>query len=69
MEREVDIYTTIQRDMWDGMSFKIYGADKYSRELLKANPQHMNIAIFGSGVEIICPEISKEKGSTLPPWR
>ena len=69
MSQEVEIYRTIQGDMWDSISLKVYGTDRYSRELLKANPQHMNIVIFSSGVELICPEISQEESSTLPPWR
>lgn len=69
MDREVDIYKTIQGDMWDSISHKVYGKDKYSKELIKANPKYMNIAIFSSDVELICPDIPKEKNSTLPPWR
>jgi len=69
LDREVDIYKTIQGDMWDSISYKVYGMDKYSKELVKANPKYVNIVTFSSNVELICPDISKEKNSTLPPWR
>ena len=69
LSKEVDIYRTIQGDMWDGVSFKVYGTDRYSKELLKANPQYINVVIFSSGIELICPGVSHEEGSTLPPWR
>lgn len=69
MIREVDIYKTIQGDLWDGISFKVYGEDKFSKELLRANPRYTNIAIFSGGIELICPDIPNTKNSTLPPWR
>lgn len=69
MDREVDIYTTIHGDMWDSISYKVYGKDKYSMELIKANPAYANVAVFSSGIELICPELIIEEISTLPPWR
>lgn len=68
MERKIDIYTTIQGDMWDGISFKVYGKEGYSRELLKANPRYSNTVIFSGGVELICPDISNDSDDS-PPWR
>lgn len=69
MIKEVDIYGTIQGDTWDSISFKVYGEDKFSKELLRANPRYMNIIIFSGGIELICPDISNTQNLTLPPWR
>ena len=69
MDREVDIYTTIHGDMWDSISYKVYGKDKYSMELIKANPAYANVVVFSSSVELICPELTLEETSILPPWR
>ena len=69
LTKEVDIYTTVQGDMWDSISYKVYGKDKYSKELLRANIKYSNIAIFEGGVELICPDIIMTDSSTTPPWR
>ncbi len=68
MSKEVDIYSTIQGDMWDSISHKVYGSDKHSKELIEANSQYSNIVIFSSGIDLICPDISNTS-DTLPPWR
>ena len=65
---KVDIYTTIQGDMWDGISYKVYGSDRYSKKLIKANISYANVVIFSSGVNLICPDIP-DTSETLPPWR
>ena len=69
MTRVVDIYKTIQGDTWDNISFKVYGEDKFSKSLIRANPRYMNIAIFSGGIELICPYIPNTKNLSLPPWR
>ena len=69
MIREVDIYKTIQGDTWDNISYKVYGEEKFSKSLIRANPRYMNIAIFSGGIELICPDIPNTKNLTLPPWR
>ena len=53
-------YTTIQGDMWDLIAFKVYGKEAYISKLLEANEDLREIAVFPSGVEIICPEADAE---------
>ena len=48
---KVDIYTTIQGDMWDGISYKVYGSDRYSKKLIKANISYANVVIFSRSEE------------------
>ncbi|GLI57364.1 hypothetical protein PM10SUCC1_28780 [Propionigenium maris DSM 9537] len=68
MDRKVDIYTTLQGDMWDGISHKVYGSDRYSMELIKANIRYANVVKFSSGIDLICPDIPSTS-EILPPWR
>ena len=69
MGKEADIYTTVQGDTWDHISYKVYGKDTYSRELMRANPKYLNIVFFSGGISLICPDISQDESSILPPWR
>lgn len=62
-------YPTIQGDMWDLIAKKVYGKEAYISKLLEANEDLREIAVFPSGVEIICPEADAETSSILPPWR
>jgi phage tail protein X len=64
-----DIYTTVTGDMWDLISFKVYGSEKYTPDLLRANPELRDIAVFAGGVEIMCPDIDVERADPLPPWK
>ena len=43
-------YVTVQGDMWDGISYKIYGDVKFTDVLIGANPQHRNVYVFSAGV-------------------
>ncbi len=62
-------YITIQGDMWDLIAYKVYRKEAYISKLLEANEDLKEIAVFPSGVEIICPETDAETSSILPPWR
>lgn len=63
-------YTTIQGDMWDGISYKLYGSEKYMDKLIEANPAHRYTVIFSAGVTLSVPEINTATTSTkLPPWK
>lgn len=64
-------YQTVQGDMWDSIAKKVYGCEWAMEKLMKANPEYMNVAVFGAGVEILLPqiELEKEQRSSVPPWR
>ena len=64
-----DTYTTIQGDMWDSISYKIYGSEKYAGLLMKSNPALLDIFIFGAGTVLSVPELDDEKESDIPSWR
>lgn len=62
-------YITSQGDTWDAISFKCYGREKFIAELIRANFEHREVAIFGSGMRLAIPEISPEElSATRPPW-
>lgn len=64
-----DTYTTIQGDMWDSISYKLYGSEKYVGLLMKGNPALLDIFIFGAGTVLSVPELEDEKESDMPSWR
>lgn len=63
-------YTTVQGDMWDLISYKVYGDERFTDVLISANPQHNKILIFSAGIEIDVPEVEERiTSSNLPPWK
>lgn len=64
-----DTYTSIQGDTWDMIAYKVYGEESAMAQLIRANDDIANIAIFPSGVRVVCPPRAPEVLHTLPPWR
>ena len=62
-------YTTIQGDMWDMIAYKVCGREACMRELLEANEEYRDIAVFPAGVVLNVPDIPLPSGSNLPPWK
>lgn len=63
-------YTTIQGDMWDGISHKLYGDEKYMDVLIAANPEYRYIYTFSAGIVLKVPEIEERiSADSLPPWK
>ena len=67
----MNIYTTIQGDMWDSIAKKVYGTEKAMDILMKVNPEHLTVAVFGAGVEILLPQFTVQEAASndMPPWR
>lgn len=63
------IYSTVQGDMWDLISYRTYGTEKHVKVLLEANQAYRDVVVFRAGVQIVCPEVSAAKTSVLPPWK
>lgn len=64
----ISTYTTISGDMWDLISWKVYGSEKMTRHLLAANSELLKIVIFPAGVIVKCPDIKTEQREDLPLW-
>lgn len=65
----MSIYTTVQGDTWDLISYKVYGSSKYIGLLMENNYDLLDTFIFGYGIEIIVPELTDEATGDLPEWR
>lgn len=63
------IYTTIQGDTWDMIAYKVYGKEACMAKLIEANDDLAHIAVFSSGVKIVCPSLEPQGVGVLPPWR
>ncbi|SFP11361.1 LysM peptidoglycan-binding domain-containing protein [Salibacterium halotolerans] len=65
------IYTTISGDTFDQIAKKELGSERYTGELLDANPEHLHTVIFSAGQELTIPELNNEddSSSSLPPWK
>lgn len=68
---QMDIYVTVQGDMWDSIAKKVYGTETAMDALMKANLQYLNMAVFGAGVEMNLPQLTAQKAepAIVPPWR
>ncbi|WP_110933808.1 tail protein X [Paenibacillus bouchesdurhonensis] len=62
-------YTTIQGDTWDGISFKLFGEERFSVQLMNANPGHIETVVFSGNIVLHVPELPAEQSQTLPPWK
>ncbi|MEH7122115.1 tail protein X [Bacillus sp. JJ1773] len=63
-------YTTVQGDMWDIISRKVYGNEFYADKLMKANPSYSSTVIFSSGTTLEIPDVQSVKQfADLPPWK
>lgn len=66
-------YTTIQGDMWDMVSLRVYGmkkgADHYMHKLLEANPTLHDYCQLPGGLTVVVPEIPVQSTIALVPWK
>lgn len=62
-------YKTIQGDTWDLIAYKLYGSEKYMKNLIEANWPLLDVLIFSSGIELTVPDIPEEQDDDLPFWR
>lgn len=64
------IYTTVQGDMWDLISYKVYGDVRFTDVLIAANPQYNKVLVFSAGIVLNVPEVEEHVSSdSLPPWK
>ena len=63
-------YTTKQGDMWDSISYQVYGDVKFTDVLINANPEYRYIYIFSEGVILDVPDVEDRiTADDLPPWK
>ena len=61
-------YITVENDTWDLITFKIFGDEKYTSHLLKANPEFSRVVFFPADTVLIVPEIAEDNIGGLPEW-
>lgn len=62
-------YTTIQGDTWDLIAYKLYGSEKYMKNLIEANWPLLEVLVFSSGTVINAPDIPEDSDEDAPFWR
>lgn len=62
-------YKTIQGDTWDLIAYKLFGSEKYMKNLIEANWPLLDVLIFPSGIELTVPDLPEEQDDGLPFWR
>lgn len=62
-------YTTIQGDTWDAIAYKIFGSEKYMKNLMEANWPLLEVLIFSAGTEINVPDLPEDSEEDAPFWR
>lgn len=62
-------YKTIQGDTWDLIAYKLFGSEKYMKNLIEANWPLLDVLIFPSGIELMVPDLPEEQDDDLPFWR
>lgn len=65
----METYTTIQGDVWDLIAYKLYGDEKYMKNLIEANWQYIDVVVFSSGIVLNVPDIQDEEIEDMPFWR
>lgn len=65
----VSTYVTLQGDAWDAIAYRLWGEERFFMELVKANPEHLDVLVFGAGVRLAVPPMPERIVTTeLPPW-
>lgn len=62
-------YITLQSDAWDAIAYRLWGEERFFMELVKANPEHLDVLVFEAGVRLNVPPMPERVVTTeLPPW-
>ena len=62
-------YITTSGDMWDLIALNTMGSETYKNKLMQVNRKHRNFYIFPAGIELVIPEVTERRASSLPPWK
>ncbi len=66
------VYITAEGDMWDSISYKLYGTERAAGELVELNERYSGYAILPGGLEIkvfLFSQTAASTAKTLPPWK
>jgi phage tail protein X len=54
----VNTYTTSQGEMWDYISRKVYGTERFCNVLMRANQAWLNVVTFNAGTVLTVPAVT-----------
>lgn len=63
------LYETVEKDTFDIISLAFYGDEFKSSEIMKVNPDYMDVLIFEAGIILAIPVLSDTPSELLPPWK
>ena len=61
-------YVTVQGEMWDYISRKIYGTERFANVLIRENPAYLHVVTFDAGAVLVAPAISITQKISTVPW-
>lgn len=64
-------YTTKLGDTWDVISLLMYDSELFVADLVQANWQHRDVAVFSADIVLNVPPVTaaQRDNINLPPWR
>lgn len=68
MLEQLSSYITQKGDTWDLISFKVYGSEKFVRELKQANYDFLRLVSFPEEVALVIPTIKIANKGSEPEW-
>jgi hypothetical protein len=54
--------------MWDQIALKIYGSERYTNVLMRANPTLASVITFDAGIPLIVPVVNVSSNISVTPW-
>lgn len=64
-----DTYITLQGDAWDAIAYRLWGEERFFMDLIRANPEHLDVVEFEAGVRLKVPPMPERTiKMELPPW-
>ena len=61
-------YRTVMGDFFDGISFRLYGTEKFGVSIMNANPGYADVVQFNAGIILTIPQVASSKNATSVPW-
>ena len=61
-------YVTSGGDCWDMISFRLFGSEYFSDQLIYTNPAYAMVWVFDAGALLTVPNITPKRNIPTPPW-
>lgn len=62
-------YTTVSGDIWDMIALGQMGGERYTSNLMEANPKYIETVVFSAGTVLTIPDIETPIPKNTPPWK